>query len=185
MHPEHGLEEVQMRANDRAIRSAGLVDWFGPRIAWAISRTFGVLACCAGSAWAGDWDVDAAHGNDANGGTSPSDAWRTITHAIAATPAAPTGGTQTIHIAPGTYDSTLGEVFPIRPRDAFELVGDGGLQVTALNAGGSGTVVAAVVNKLGGSNYTGPLTVLRGLRLENADTGVHVFSESFTEYLRL
>ena len=60
---------------------------------------------------ANDWYVDAVNGNDGNGGTSPTDAWRTVTHALGEIPST---GPDTIHLLPGLYEPALGEVFPLR-----------------------------------------------------------------------
>ncbi|MCE9593872.1 MAG: DUF1565 domain-containing protein [Planctomycetes bacterium] len=142
-----------------------------------------LVACAlfAAPAAASDWYVDAVHGNDVNGGASPGDAWRTITHALALAPDAPIGGTQTIHIAPGTYDTALGEAFPIVPRDAFELVGAGPYD-TALVGDGTGTIVQAWTGHFI-HQYTGPLTLLSGLRLESANYGIDLQSSAGTQYL--
>ncbi|MCP3916401.1 MAG: DUF1565 domain-containing protein [bacterium] len=78
-----------------------------------------VLSPCA---LASDWYVDAGSGSNSNGGTSPSDAWRTITYGLAQVP---TAGAQTVHVAGGTYDASLGESFPLVLRDELEIVGAG------------------------------------------------------------
>ena len=75
------------------------------------------------AASASDWYVDAALGSNANTGTSPAEAWQTITYAVGNTPQS---GAQTIHVAPGTHDAALGEVFPWTWRPLLELVGDQG-----------------------------------------------------------
>ncbi|MCC7169539.1 MAG: right-handed parallel beta-helix repeat-containing protein [Planctomycetes bacterium] len=145
------------------------------------------IALCfasAGSAWAGDWYVDPLVGDDANGGTNPTDAWRTISHALATAPAAPAGGTQTIHLAPGSYDGISGEVFPLELRDAFELVGDGGPDITVLDGGGDARMISAWSSDWIGVNH-GPLTLVKGLTLQNAYRGVEVMSSSGTEYLTI
>lgn len=149
-----------------------------------MASTLGIVLASAAPAFAGDWYVDASSGDDLNGGTHPRDAWKTITHALAATPAPPPGETQTIHVAPGTYDQALGEVFPLQPRDALVVVGDAGLTETVIAGPGSGTLVSSFVGHFGGF-YTGPLTVWRGLRFEAADYGVSVQSSAGVQCLRL
>ena len=71
------------------------------------------------SASAADWYVDAQNGSNANNGLSPATAWRTLTHSLATIPAP---GTQTLHIAPGTYDAALGEAYPLVMRPGLRLV---------------------------------------------------------------
>ena len=83
------------------------------------------------SARASDHYVDALNGNDANGGTSTLDAWRTITHALAVIGSLPLDS-QTVHVAPGTYDAALGESFPLFPRPRTRIVGTQGSAMTIL-----------------------------------------------------
>ncbi|MBD3166335.1 DUF1565 domain-containing protein [bacterium] len=78
---------------------------------------------------ADDWYVSTS-GNDNNNGTSPGSAWRTITHAvewIADNQPGTAGNPAIIHLAPGTYQSTGDEDFPIDiPSDihSVEIRGD-------------------------------------------------------------
>src|SRR5262245_28911061 len=90
-----------------------------------------LLVAVAIPAYAGDWYVDAMNGSDANGGTSWSDAWRTISHAVDTVSAT---GVERFHVASGTYDTALGESFPIRPDTKFELLGEGGFDPPVINA---------------------------------------------------
>ena len=65
-----------------------------------------------------DYWVDASAGSDANLGTRTAP-FRTITHAVS------TAGTgKTIKVMPGTYDTALGETFPIQLLSNQILVGD-------------------------------------------------------------
>lgn len=77
----------------------------------------------AATSQAQDWYVDAVNGNDANAGTTPAQAWRTISHAVASTPAG--GVTQRIHVAPGTHDAALGESATIALGEGQQLLGSG------------------------------------------------------------
>jgi hypothetical protein len=122
------------------------------------SIAFAVLMLSS-QAFASDWYVDAAQGSNANGGTSPTDAWRTISHAIASTPQT---GVQTIHIAAGTYDAALGEVFPIDVRADLQLVGNQGGAKPFLTAS-SGLI------ELGFSSTPyGPQSLIQGLALQTS-----------------
>ena len=132
---------------------------------------------------AGDWYVDALHGSDANSGTSPADAWRTITHAVSAAPSPPAGEAQRIHVAPGTYDAALGEHFAIALRDAFQLIGDQGPEATILDGGGVGTLVSAT-SCSAPCAPPGPLTRIEGFTLRNAKTGLLASSGNGTVQLR-
>ena len=58
-----------------------------------------LLALIAGAA---DYYVDAEHGDDANSGLAPGDAWQTITHAMAALETSPSCRA-TVHVAEGEY----------------------------------------------------------------------------------
>jgi hypothetical protein len=97
---------------------------------WLVSIALGgVLAAQASAA---DFYVDAVGGSDANNGTSPALAWRTITHSLA------TLGTSsdTLHILPGTYSASGGEVFPLQAHGQ-RLVGDQGPEVTTIDGEGT------------------------------------------------
>jgi len=74
-------------------------------------------------ALASDWYVDAVNGSNANSGTSPTDAWRSVTWALASTP---TTGAQQIHLAPGGYGHSTGEQFPLLLRPQMQLIGAAG-----------------------------------------------------------
>lgn len=111
------------------------------------------------SAGATDHYVDAVYGNDANGGTSTADAWRTITRALTSA----SGGDE-IHIAPGTYDTALGEVFPLQA-GTNHLWGTAGSARTLIDGGGA---VVTMVQAAGAN--------LSGLTLRNGGTGVDDFT---------
>ena len=74
---------------------------------------------------ANDYFVDSSGGSDFNGGSSWSDAWLTLTHALATVPPPPTGQTHTVHVAAGVHDATLGETFPLVTRADVRLAGAG------------------------------------------------------------
>ena len=90
-----------------------------------------VLLASSATARASDWYVDAQAGSDLNSGSSAAAAWKTITHALASIPAL---GPETIHVAPGTYDAALGEVFPWVLRSQAVLQGDQGSALTHITA---------------------------------------------------
>src|SRR5690349_16699245 len=86
------------------------------------------------SARAGDWYVDAQNGSNSNNGLSPISAWKTLTHALATIPAP---GSDTLHVAPGTYDAALGELYPLMMRPGLRLLGDQGSSSTVLESAGA------------------------------------------------
>jgi len=93
-----------------------------------------VLLC--GMASAGEFYVDAEAGNDSNTGTSPDDAWLTISHALSSVFGSQ-GNPATVHVAAGTYSaSTNGEVFPLEMKSYVLLVGSGA-HTTMLDAEGN------------------------------------------------
>jgi len=111
----------------------------------------------ARAAGATDLYVDPVLGDDGNGGSSWSDAWRTITHAVA------TGGSATYHLAPGVYDAALGESYPVALPSGCALVGELGRASTVLDGGGAAALLRP--EEWG-------TTELRGLSLRNAQAGV-------------
>lgn len=157
------------------------------RSTFALCRGFALVFALASSAplLAGDWYVDAQHGSDASSGTSPADAWLTITHALAVTPAPPAGGTQVIHVAPGTYDAALGESFPILLRDAFQIVGDQGRDVTTIDANYEDVSVMQAAFDGAVGNPLGPSTLVRGLTLSNGTNGVDLACSNGPMHLTL
>jgi len=133
-------------------------------------------------AHAGDYYVDAVHGNNANSGASPAQAWRTITRALSALPST-LGPAEVIHIAPGVYDSALGEAFPLNLMycPTVQLVGSGGSAVTILDGGGTGRVLN--FERTQRSGYSDPLTLVQGLTVRNAGTGLAMYSSYGPSYV--
>jgi hypothetical protein len=124
-------------------------------------------------ATAGDWYVDAVHGNDNNGGTSASDSWRTITHAVAQTP---TTGIQTIHIAAGTYDPALGEQFPISVRPDMQLLGDVGASRPRVDGVAPYSELFVLSSPNNAPIEFLPTTRIEGLQLANFGTCIRISS---------
>lgn len=126
-------------------------------------------------AFAGDWYVDAVHGNDANSGTSPQAAWRTISHAVTQLPA----GSERILVAAGTYNAALGEVFPIEPKPGHQIIGNSGEVRPIISA-------ESVVNSrlfryespVNAPRFFGPDTRLENLVLRRADWGIELLALS-------
>lgn len=120
---------------------------------------------------AGEYYVDAHHGDDAAAGVSLATAWRTIAHAVAATPPS---GPQTIYIAPGVYDTASGEAFPIDMRPELQLVGDRGSAVTILDGGGATSLISMYQSATVNSAGFGATCCVRGLSLRHAQYGLSI-----------
>jgi len=90
-----------------------------------------LLAAMAPVARATDWYVDNQNGSYANNGSSPSTAWRTLTHAVLQLQPAGVGPPQTIHVAAGVYDSAHGEQFPLSLRPWIQILGTPGGTISA------------------------------------------------------
>ncbi len=98
-------------------------------------------ASLASAAFAGDYYVDAVNGSNANSGTSPAQAWRTVTHSLTQLPV---GEAHVLHMASGVYDMQSGEVFPLQMRPRIVLSGAQASSRPVLSA--LGVNAAAVVN---------------------------------------
>jgi hypothetical protein len=109
-----------------------------------------------------DFYVDAVNGSDANPGTGPATAWRTLTFAAAN---APHGSAHTIHAAPGTYSSASGETFPLEFRGQH-VVGDGGPASTIVDAGGA--LVAIQLVNTPSMPVPASVATLRGFTVQGA-----------------
>jgi hypothetical protein len=134
-----------------------------------------------------DYHVDAIHGDDSTGNGSASAPWRTITRAHAATLVAG----DRVWVAPGNYDSALGEVFPITLAPAVPVIGAGmdrtfvrgvaGVTSTLFRPGGGQTWyrltdlslsrAAIAVSQLGPGGAD-TFLLLERLAIENNDVGV-------------
>lgn len=89
------------------------------------SLALAALLTAPSAAHAGDYYVDAVNGSDANAGTSPGAAWRTLTHAMTTV-----GGTNhTFHVATGLYDAAHGEQYPLTAPEFSRVVADPGADV--------------------------------------------------------
>ncbi len=138
-------------------------------------RNFLALVLFGTPALASDFYVDAVNGHDANAGTTPTTAWKTIAHAAAtSTPDA----TSLIHLAPGTYSAASGEVFPL-VFHGQEVVGDAGAASTVIDAGGGVAILMHQVHDQSGISST--LGHMTGVTGRNAST----FAQMSTEWLHL
>src|SRR5436190_9647131 len=127
-----------------------------------------VLPLLSGTAFATDYYVDVVSGSDAASGTSAGTAWKTLTFASSN---ASSGSTNTIHVAPGTYSSASGEIFPLQFAGQ-NLVGDAGSAATILDGGGA----ASIVQFYNSQGLPAPkwLTSMRGFTCRNASRCLYV-----------
>lgn len=142
----------------------------------------GALALLGAPSPATDYHVDAVHGDDASDGLTPATAWRTLSFALGAVPAAPAGGLHRVLVAPGVYGPASGEAFPLRapglPADArIELVGAGPALATVDGGGvvaGAVLVVDSELEPGTGVVRASRLTRVSGLRILAGADGVAV-----------
>lgn len=108
--------------------------------------------------------VDAVNGNNTTGDGGAGNPWQTITYALSQT----FGSNIEIRVAPGVYNQTLGEIFPITMKSGISLVG-AGYSKTII----SGTNASSVVF-IPGTTFFLTSTVLSGFKIAGGSEGVHV-----------
>ena len=111
---------------------------------------------------AGTYYVDAINGSDSTGNGSAAAPWKTITYALSQVGDPPSE----IHVAPGNYDTTLGESFPLVMESGTSLLGAG--YTTTLISGVSTQPVLQIPEAV-----TYP-TVVSGFKIINGDTGIYI-----------
>jgi hypothetical protein len=109
--------------------------------------------------------VDAVNGSDASGDGSPGNPWQTLTHALSQVD----GPDVEIHAAPGTYDTALGEVFPLTMEPGVSLVGSGYTNTVVL--GTSANYVFVFPNTV----QYGSDTTIRGFRISGGSEGIRIY----------
>jgi parallel beta-helix repeat protein len=127
-----------------------------------------------------DYYVNALTGNDATGDGTSGTPWKTITYALTQI----TNSGCNVHIAAGTYDITLGEIFPLMMKDGVSLIGSG-IDASIIDASSSGvnavscigttdvsTKIEDLTIKGGQSNYGGGISVKAGSVLMIADNKI-------------
>jgi hypothetical protein len=130
-----------------------------------------------------EWYVDALYGSDFSGDGTPAFPFRTITHALQH---AESG--DVIFVAPGTYSTSIGEVFPIIVRNGVTIEGEPGTKgmgspATLVLGGGSSTISGGVLDgqTVNVAIVVSPNVVIRGLAITNtAGYGVIVNNTSST-----
>jgi parallel beta-helix repeat protein len=96
----------------------------------------------ANSSYCADVYVDAMNGSNENTGTSIDNAWKTITYALDRMVIF--SSTIMLHVAPGTYNKELGEVFPLKLIGHAKYIGEDS-RATIIDASGSNTHVIELV----------------------------------------
>ncbi len=108
--------------------------------------------------------VDAAHGSNTTGDGSQGTPWKTITWALNHI----SGSDIQVHVAPGTYNASLGENFPLAAQPGISLIGAGYTSTTL-----AGVSSQAVVFFSSTYVYT-ETTVLSGFTISGGSSGVYV-----------
>ena len=131
-----------------------------------------------------DYYVDATNGDDFKNGTSPAQAWKTITNAFYYVTAAP-GNPAFIHLAAGRYHAGFGEAFPIELKDRYQLIG-ADPKTTIIDASGSScsVIYCEKVNNVSLKNIT--LTGGKGTKQYSGSTymilggGIYSISSNYS-----
>ena len=90
----------------------------------------------AGTSLADNYYVNASTGSNATGNGTQSSPWKTITYGLSQI----SGTGHVLYVDSGTYNTTLGETFPIAVKNGVSLVG-AGIDVSIVDAGGTNIVM--------------------------------------------
>ncbi len=145
-----------------------------PRISLWLALSYLVL--CSGLASANDYFVDAVHGSDATGDGTEQNPWRTITYSFSQIP----GPDDTLWVASGVYDPSLGEVFPLTPMPKVSLVSLEGKEATRIVGDGVNDIIVLP----GADQFNPARPLIEGLTLENAHDAI-VLREGHAELIAL
>ncbi|HEU4521618.1 MAG TPA: right-handed parallel beta-helix repeat-containing protein, partial [Thermoanaerobaculia bacterium] len=142
-----------------------------------------VVFLSLGSEWAfaATYFVNATTGNDANDGvTLP---WKTITRALTGVE---TVSGDTVSVAPGVYDSTNGESFPLVLKDGVSVVSQSGPGSTSIIGDGSSPVIQNINTPLSSATSLSGFTLSNGtanlvdFRLDAASMAPQIIGNVFT-----
>jgi hypothetical protein len=111
--------------------------------------------------------VDAVHGSDSTGDGSSSSPWKTITFALGQV----AGSEVEIHVAAGTYNNDLGEIFPLTIDAGISIIGSDRDNVII-----SGMNDRSVMHIDGSTNNILSDTVLSNITLQNGNIGLQIYS---------
>jgi parallel beta-helix repeat protein len=89
--------------------------------------------------WSTDLYVNASAGSNSTGNGSSGNPWQTITYALSRV----SGTGYTINVAAGTYNTALGEFFPIYMKNGISLAG-AGIDVSIINADQTNSVIKCI-----------------------------------------
>ncbi|MCX6137670.1 MAG: DUF1565 domain-containing protein [Ignavibacteriales bacterium] len=98
--------------------------------------------------------VNAVTGSNTGGSGTQSAPWKTITYALNQI----SGTGQTLYVAAGTYNTALGETFPIVAKDGVSLIG-AGMDVSIIDAGNTNIVLRC-------AGIVDPTTRIEGLTIQ-------------------
>ena len=106
-----------------------------------------------------DFYVNSLTGSDIPGNGTLPNPWKTITYALSQI----SGTGHRVYVAGGTYNTTLGESFPILMKNGISLVGDGD-SLTIMDAAGTNRVLSCV-------GITDPSTFISGFTIKGGVLG--------------
>jgi uncharacterized repeat protein (TIGR01451 family) len=118
----------------------------------------------------GSYYVDAVHGSDLNGDGSQNAPWQTVSYGLSQV----SGPDTELHVAPGVYNSALGESFPIVMKPGVQLIG-ADRSATILQGNASAHVV-----HFPGTGFFTETTVIRGFKITHGNNGVLVSGRTGT-----
>jgi parallel beta-helix repeat protein len=140
------------------VRAGNSAGWSSFSASWSFTTTTAVVGQ--------SYYADAINGNNTPGAGTAASPWKTITYALNQI----SGTGNTLNVAAGTYNTGLGETFPIMIKSGVSLSG-AGIDESVLDAQGTNTVVKAV----GISDAT---TTVRGFTIQgggNSNQGGGLF----------
>lgn len=111
--------------------------------------------------------VDAIHGSDLTGNGSLSSPWKTVTYALSQV----TGPDVEIHIAAGTYNTVLGETFPLTINTKVSLTGSDRNEVVI-----SGQNDRSVIYLNGSASDIFAGTILSNITVQNGSIGLQIYA---------
>jgi uncharacterized repeat protein (TIGR01451 family) len=118
----------------------------------------------------GTYYVDAVYGSDLDGDGSQDAPWRTVSYGLSQV----SGPDTELHVAPGVYNSALGETFPIVMKPGVQLIGTD--RTATILQGSTG----AHIVHFPGTGFFTETTVIRGFKITNGNNGILVSGRTGT-----
>ncbi|MDD5774256.1 MAG: MopE-related protein [bacterium] len=131
---------------------------------------FLILASSTFKTFAADYYVDAVNGDNTIGNGSQANPWKTVTKALSMIAA---NSPNTINVAPGTYNITLGETFPLRIKNSVSIKGAGSGN-TILDAAGAYKQIIYCSSISDSSTVVSGFTIKNGIAMSDGG-GVYLY----------